>query len=250
MATSELSTDTQKYRLDYRDWIRSDEEVIAKIDAIIQALNKKEINAGTVVGGINLGDANAMVHIFGKDGINFCSERLISKWFSLLALLASSESVTGRSFVYGFIKGCSGCMVYTIFTILACFPDQENERFAFDFFRHVLADPKGEILELHEVSQIAQLLDQHIPFRTDGTQMRGLCLPLSNAASYVDKTTYKGQIVVGLWNLVEGLGALCTSESFIKAMKKNSASTIEILKESMKNKTFSKKFVREKWQYI
>ena len=78
--------------------------------------------------------------------------------------------------------------------------------------------------------------------------MRSVCLEVSYTANYADLTTIKGQIAVRLRDLIEGLGALCTSKSFALEMKTNSTSTIEILKENMKNKIFSRKFVEEKWQ--
>jgi hypothetical protein len=248
MANSESSTDTQKYTLVSRDWNLPGKEITEKIKGIIQALNNKEIDAATILNGMDLGDANASIHIFGRDGNHFCSQELITKWLSLLVALASSENVTGKSIARTFTKGCGGCMVYTILMVVACFPDQENARLAFEFFRHVLADPKGEMLESHEVFQLASLLKQNIPVRSDGTYMRSVCLEVSYTARYIDKTASNAQIVVGLCDLIEGLGKLCTSASFIKAMKENSASTIEIVKESIKNKTFSEKFVEEKWR--
>ena len=245
MADSKLVRDTEKYRL---HWHQSDKEVIAKIDEIIGALNKQEIDAATILNGMELGDANASIHIFGKSGYDFCSQKLISKWLTLLVLLASSNNVTGQSIARGFTKGCGGCMVYTILMVVACFPDPENARLAFDFFRHVLADPKGQILELDEILQLAKLLVKHIPCRRDGTYMRSVCLEIRCNANCIDKNTNEGQIFVGLRDLIEGLGTLCTSELFVKAMKENSASTIETVKESVMNKTFSRDFVYKTWR--
>jgi hypothetical protein len=248
MATLEPPTNTSKYVLDYKDWNRSDDAVIKKMKKIIQALKNQETSTDTIIGQIEFGDGNATIHIFGDDGNHFCKPELISIWFSLLVLLASSENVTGESIARGFPKGCGGCMVYTILMVVACFRSEENTRLAFDFFRHVLADSNGEILELHEVNRIASLLDQHIRRRQDGTTNRFLCSGINSVASYADRTTSEGQIAVGLCDLVEGLGALCTSRLFVSEMKTNSTSTIEILKKSIKNKTFSKDFVETKWR--
>ncbi|CAF1315096.1 unnamed protein product [Didymodactylos carnosus] len=214
---------------------------------IIQALKNQEIDAATILQKMELGDANASIHIFGRDGNYFCEPELISTWLSLLVLLASSENVTGQSIAHAFTKSCGGCMVYTILMVVACFRGKEIARLAFDFFRHILADPNGDILELNEIDQIASLLNQHIPRRQDGTMMRFVCLEVRHIAHYADPTTNKGQIAVKLRDLIESLGALCTSRSFASEMKANSTSTIEIIKESMKNKTFSRKFVEEKW---
>jgi hypothetical protein len=246
MATSESSTNTSKYRLDYKDWNLSDDEVIAKMKEIIQALEKKEIDAATIVQKIELGDANASKHIFGDDGTRFCKPELISTWLSLLVLLASSENITGQSIARGFTKDCGGCMVYTILMVCACFRGKEIARLAFDFFRHVLADSKGDILELNEIDQIASLLNQHIPRGQNGSLWRSVCTTVNYTAHYVDPKTSNGQIVIGLRDLIEGLGGLCTSRSFVSKMKANSTLTIEIIKESIKNKTFSRKFVEEK----
>lgn len=248
MATSESSTDASKYRLDYNDWKLSDDKVIAKMNEIILALKNGEIDATTILKGMELGDANASIHIFGRTGHRFCRPELISTWLSLLVLLASSENVTGKSIANTFTKGCGGCMVYTIFMVVACFRSGEITRLAFDFFRHVLADPRGEMLELDEITRIASLLNQYIPCRQDGTIMRSVCLEVNHTAYYADRTTSKGQITAVLRDLIEGVGALCTSRSFATEMKANSTSTIDIIKESIKNKTFSREFVEHKWQ--
>jgi hypothetical protein len=247
MATFESSANTLKYRLDRKDWHLSDDELIAKMKEIIQALKNQEIDAATILQKIELGDANASIHIFGRDGHHFCKPELISTWLSLLVLLASSENITGKSIANGFTKDCGGCMFYTILMVVACFRGEEIARLVFDFFRHVLVDSKGDILELNEINQIASLLNQHIPRRQDGTIMRSVCLEVSHTAYYADPATSKGQISIQLRDLIEGLGALCTSRSFVSEMKANSTSTIEIIKESIKNKTFSREFVEKKW---
>jgi hypothetical protein len=247
MATTESTIDRSKYRLDYEDWNLPDAAVIAKMKKIIQALEKKEIDAVTVLNNrMEFGDANAAVHIFGRDANHFCGPELISTWLSLLVLLASSENVTGRSIASGFIKGCGGCMVYTIFMVVACFPSKENTRLAFDFFRHVLADPKGEIVEFHEVEQIASLLDRCVPRQgQEASLLRSLCLSTGHFANYGNATTSERQTADAHRNLVEGLGALCTSSSFASAMKANSTSVIKIIKKSIENKTFSRGFVNQ-----
>lgn len=249
MASSQPSPNTPKYTLTYEDWIQSDDEVIAKMNQIILALKNREINAATAINSIDLGSCNATSHIFGDDGNHFCRPDVVSTWLSLLVLLASSENVTGGCIAGKFNKCCSECMVYIILMAVACFRRREIAELAFDFFRHVLADPKGEILELHEIIQFALFLDQHIPCQQNGTKTRFLCLAIENAASYADTTTSKGKATIGIHNLVAGLAALCTSQPFIADMKTNSKATIEILKKSMSNSTFSSEFVREKWHH-
>jgi hypothetical protein len=189
----------------------------------------------------------SQIHIFGTSGNDRCTPKLVSTWLSLLVLLASSDEVTGQSIASSFTKGCGGCMVYTILMAVACYPSEVITQLAFDFFRHVLADPKGEMLELHEVTAISSLLNQHVPYRQDGTMMRTACLELSVIGDRVDSTTIKGQTIHALRDFIEGLGTLCTSKTFVIAMKENSISTIQIIKESIMNKTFSRKFVEKKW---
>jgi hypothetical protein len=214
---------------------------------IIRALENHEVDAASILQRIYLGDANAAIHIFGRDGYHFCKPELIVTWLSLLILLASSENVTGRSIANGFTKGCGGCMVYTILMVVACFRDAETTRLAFDFFRRVFADSRGDILEINEIDRIASLLNKQMRGPEDNTLMRSVCLEISNIANHANPKTDKGRIAVELRDLIEGLGALCTSGSFTSKMKENSTSTTEILKESIKNKTFSKDFVKKEW---
>lgn len=210
-------------------------------------MKNHEVDAVSVLCQIEFGNTNAATHIFGNDGYHFCQSELIVTWLSLLVLLASSENVTGSSIARRFIKGCAGCMVYTILMVVACFPDKKVTRLAFDFFRHVLGDSKGEILELHEIDQLASLLNQQMPRPEENTVMRSLCLVIERFAKSANPASTNDQMADQLPNLVKGLGALCISRSFAGEMKTNATSTTEVLKESMKNKTFSPDFVRKKW---
>jgi hypothetical protein len=158
---------------------------------IIRALKNHEVDADSIVQEIELGDANAALHIFGKDGYHFCKHELIVTWLSLLVLLASSENVTGQWIANGFSKGCGGCMVYTILMVVACFPDKKITRLAFHFFRHVFADSRGDILEINYIYRITSLLNQQMSGPQDNTLMRFSCLKISHIASYADPTIEK-----------------------------------------------------------
>ncbi|CAF0798775.1 unnamed protein product [Adineta steineri] len=230
MATFESSTNTSKYTLDYRDWHLSDDELIAKMKEIIRALKNHEVDAAFILQNIELGDTNAAIHIFGRDGYHFCKPELIVTWLSLLVLLASSENVTGQLIAKGFTKDCGGCMVYTILMVVACFRDKEITVLAFDFFRHVFADSSGDILKINEIDRIASLLDQQLRGPDDMTQIRSACLNTTYIARYADKTTDKGRMAVQLRDLIEGLGALCTSQPYSSELKPVSTLITEILK--------------------
>ncbi|CAF1469722.1 unnamed protein product [Adineta steineri] len=232
MATFESSTDMSKYRLKYDDWNLSDDELIAKIKEIIRALKNHEVDAASVLQEIYLGDANAAIHIFGNNGYNFCKPELIVTWLSLLVLLASSENITGGSIAEGFTKSCGGCMVYTILMVVACFRKEEITRLAFDFFRHVSADSTGNIFTINEIDQIALLLNKLIGGPQDGTHIRSVCLAIRHFPDCADPTTAKGRLAVQLSDLIEGLGALCTSGSSTSRMKAISTLITEILNET------------------
>lgn len=221
--------------------------IIKKFAAVVYL--SENMDCGFVFDSLLTNDrkGKSQIHMFGTSGNDRCTPKLVSTWLSLLVLLASSDEVTGQSIASSFTKGCGGCMVYTILMAVACYPSEVITQLAFDFFRHVLADPKGEMLELHEVTAISSLLNQHVPYRQDGTMMRTACLELSVIGDRVDSTTIKGQTIHALRDFIEGLGTLCTSKTFVIAMKENSISTIQIIKESIMNKTFSRKFVEKKW---
>jgi hypothetical protein len=52
---------------------------------IIRALKNHEVDADSIVQEIELGDANAALHIFGKDGYHFCKHELIVTWLSFVS---------------------------------------------------------------------------------------------------------------------------------------------------------------------
>ncbi len=92
--------------------------------------------------------------------------------------LASSKGVTervDRSLIPQMLW-----WLYDLFNFNDCglFHSDKNIQLAFEFFHHVLADPNGEILELHEVDKISSLLVQSIPPRPNDTFMRAVCLEL------------------------------------------------------------------------
>ena len=236
-----------EYTLSYEDWNSSDGALIAKMKGIKRALKNHKVDAASILYESQLGGTSAATHIFGDDGYHFCAPELVVTWLSLLVRLASSKGITGQSMASRFIKGCGACMVYTILMVVACFPDKKITRLAFDFFRRVLGDSKGHIFELNEIDQIALLLNQQMRGPEERTLMRCCCLRISNIASYADKTTSKGQTAVQLSDIIEGLGALCTSMSFASEMRANSASITKVLQEHIQNKTFSEKFVRTRW---
>jgi hypothetical protein len=89
------------------------------------------------------------------DGRHRCKAEVVSTWLSLLVPLVSSEGVTGNSIVSSFAKSCGGCMVYSILMAVGCFHSDKNIKLGLDFFRHALADPSEEILEMHEVSELS-----------------------------------------------------------------------------------------------
>ena len=49
MATFESATNMSKYRLDYKDWHLSDDDVIAKTKEIIHPLKNHEVDAASIL---------------------------------------------------------------------------------------------------------------------------------------------------------------------------------------------------------
>lgn len=243
MAESKSSIDTSKsYHI---NWRSSDDIVIAEMKDLITALKSEEVNAVTILRGLDIG-WYAAIHIFGRSGHDLCEPEVVSTWLSLLLTLASSKGITGGSMVSSFAKSCGGCMVYTILNAVGCFYSEENVKFAFDFFRHILSDMNGEILELDEIRQLSKLIVRTVPSRDD-VVMRCVCLELHCYQRIYDMSDTTKNTLETLSNLVEGLGILCTSKSFVNEMQANRSSTIEILKQSIMNKTFSERFARDKW---
>ncbi|CAF1463390.1 unnamed protein product [Adineta steineri] len=244
MAESQFSIDTSKYELNWSDWKSCDEDVIAKLNGLIKALKSLEIDAVSILPKLQIG-YQASIRIFGENGQDLCKPKVVSTWLSLLLTLASSKGVTGESVASSFAKGCGGCMVYTILMAVGCFPSEENMKLAFDFFRHILADVDGKIVELGEVRKLSSLLVESIPADDEGIKVRAICLALH---CYYNMSDTQEINLKTLLNPIEGLGALCTSKSFVEDMRSNPSSTIDILKQSMMNKSFSESFVRNQWR--
>lgn len=242
MTELQASSNTAKYELTSADWRKSDQHVLTKMEALIEALKSGKVDADTILPELEIG-WDAAIHIFGKTGDHRCQPEVVSTWLSLLVTLASSKEVTGKSIACSFAKGCGGCMVYTVLNAVGCFHSQQNVKLAFDFFRHVLADFDGKILELDELRKLSSTL---VSVRTRGADVtkRSVCLAI-HCSNYMDER--QRATSEALSNLVEGLGVLCTSESFVHDMKTNPASTIEILKQSIMNNQFSEEFARAKW---
>ncbi|CAF1519187.1 unnamed protein product [Adineta steineri] len=243
MAESQPPINISKYELNWDDWKLSDQHVITKMKGLIEALKSEEVDAVTILPKLKIGWSGA-IHIFGESGRDLCKPEVVSIWLSLLLTLASSKGVTGASIASSFVKRCGGCMVYTILTTVGCFHSEQNVKLAFDFFRHILADIDGKILELDEVRQLSSFLVKNIPDQTKSVRERSVCLTLHcyYCMSGTQKTT-----VEAMSNLIEGLGVLCTSKSFVADMRSNPSSTIEILKQSIMDRSFSERFARNKW---
>ena len=238
MGDSQSSTAVSNEKLYKIDWNLPDRQLIVQMNGLIEALKNKEDGVANSLLQYT-GGCSPSIHIFGMDGNNRCHPEVVSTWLSLLVTLASLEDVTGESIASLFPKSCGGCMVYSIVMLVGCFHSKQNIQLAFDFFRHVLADPNGEILELDEVSQLSSLLAQNIPARSDGTYMRMVCLELHCYERIWDMNDGTKRILEKLRHLIEGLGVLCTSKSFLHAMKTNRTATLSTLKASIMNNTFS-----------
>ncbi|CAF1165344.1 unnamed protein product [Didymodactylos carnosus] len=243
MAEIQSSINTSKYGLNRDDWRLSDKHVITKMKGLIEALKSEEVDAATILPKLNIG-WDAMVHMFGESGRDRCKPEVVSTWLSLLLTLASSKGATGEAIAYSFAKSCGGCMVYSILTTVGCFHSEQNVKLAFDFFRHILADVDGKILELDEVRRLSSLSVSNIPPRSGGTMGRAACIEL-HYYQYMSGT--QKETLETLSNLIEGLGVICTSKSFVNEMRSNPSSTIEILKQSIMSKTFSETFAHNKW---
>lgn len=235
MATSQSSSNQKMYEL---NWQLPKKELIAQMNRLIEALKNKE--DGVVESLLQYhGGCQPSIYIFGLDGTSRCDPQVVTAWLSLLVTLASMDEVTGESLANLFPKSCGGCMVYSILMIIGCFHSEENIRLGFDFFRHVLADPVGEILELREVNELSALLARNIPARQDGTYMRTVCLELHCYERVWNMNEIQKRTLERLRHLIEGLGVLCTSKSFINAMKTNRTATLNTLKQRIINQTFS-----------
>ena len=228
------------------NWGLSSHILIEQINGLIESLKNKEEGAAASLLEYEGGCAPS-IYIFGMNGRSRCDPRVVTAWLSLLETLASLEDVTGESLANLFPKSCGGCMVYSILMVVGCFPSKENIQLAFDFFRHTLADPEGKILELREVDELSFLLAQSIPARQDGTYMRNVCLELHCYERVWNMEETKKKTIERLRHLIEGLGVLCTSKSFVQAMKTNRTATLATLKESIMNQTFSYDFAGKTW---
>ncbi|CAF0801900.1 unnamed protein product [Adineta steineri] len=237
MAESQSPINISKYELDWEDWKLSDQHVITKMKGLIEALKSQEVDAVTILPKLEIG-WDAAIHIFGENGRDLCKPEVVSIWLSLLLTLASSKGVTGASIASSFAKSCGGCMVYTILTAVGCFHSEQNVKLAFDFFCHILADVDGKILELDEVRQLSSFLVKNIPDQTKSVTGRSVCLTL-HCYYYMNGT--QKTTVEAMSNLIEGLGVLCTSKSFVAEMRSNPSSTIEILKQSIMDKSFTER---------
>lgn len=228
------------------NWCSSDDEVIEQMNKCIGAIKNKKVEARATLPEYD-GGCQASIHIFGSDGNRRCKPEVVSTWLSLLVTFASSEDITGELLARLFPKSCGGCMAYSILMAVGCFHSDKNVQLAFDFFRHVLADPNGQILELDEVNNLSSLLARSIPARSDGTYMRNVCLELHcyERIWNMDDTTKR--TIEKLRHLIEGLGVLCTSKSFLDRMKKKRTATLNILKDSILQNTFSYDFARKQW---
>ena len=241
--SSTVPTNKKQYEI---DWELSPPRLIEQINGLIEALKNKEEGAAASLLEYQGGCAPS-VYIFGMDGRSRCDPKVVTTWLSLLVTLASLEDVTGESLAELFPKSCGGCMVYSIIMVVGCFHSKENVRLAFDFFRHVLADPEGKILELREVDELSSLLARSIPARQDGTYMRNVCLELHCYERVWNMEETRKKTIESLRHLIEGLGVLCTSKSFIQEMKTNRTATLNTLKESIMNQTFSYDFAGKTW---
>ena len=94
---------------------------------------------------------------------------------------------------------------------------------------------------------MSSLLFRNTRPRQDGTIVRDICLALNRFknTNFMDSMEKKHLEILS--NRIEGLGVLCTSNSFLNAMRSNPSSTIEILKQRIMNKSFSEEFARNKW---
>jgi hypothetical protein len=173
------------------------------------------------------------------NGHHRCDPEIVSTWLSLLVTLASSEEFTGELIAHLFPKDCGGCMVYSILMLVGCFSDSKNIQLAFDFFRHVLADPDGEILEMNEVDKLSELLSDFMTPQTYGPMSRAVCLE-AHSYQYMQNTDSERKMMLeNLSHTIEGLGVLCTSQKFLCEMKTNRAATVSAVKQSRMENKFS-----------
>lgn len=238
MGTPQSSTGSTSKKVYEIDWKLPEDKLIEQIHGLIEALKNKEEGAAASLLNYH-GGCSFAIYIFGMDGRSRCDPEVVTVWLSLVETLASLDDVTGESLANLFPKSCGGCMVYSILMAVGCFHSKENIQLAFDIFRHLLADPQGQILELREVDELSSLLARSIPARQDGTYMRNVCLELHCYERVWNMEETRKRTIEKLRHLIEGLGVLCTSKPFVQRMKTNPTATLDALKKSIMDQTFS-----------
>jgi surface protein len=151
------------------------------------------------------------IAIFDEVQIN---HQVAELWMQFLVHL--SAYVGGEDIVKCFIGGHSGSMTYCI--ILTAYLHPSTEGLVFQFFKNILCDTRGQILERQEIRTLAREIYNDIQKRSDrldGLCSTGCCSDLKNGP---------------ISDLVLGFGFLAISPKFRENMQRSPQATIAKLR--------------------
>jgi hypothetical protein len=136
------------------------------------------------------------------------------QWMQFLIHL--SKFVDGKEIAECFAKGHGGCMTFCIMLIAYLHPSTEG--LVYEFFKNILCDSSGSIMEMKEIGPLARLTYFVIEER---------CRPRDGICSNASCLVLRGGFIK---NTLLGLGELATSLKFRQSMQNNPTSTVSKLK--------------------